>query len=56
MPNGVWLDLTVVVEGAMTVADGHALAHRVEDALRAQLADLAGVQIHVEPVEARTSS
>jgi cation diffusion facilitator family transporter len=42
------LDLHVQVDGAMPVSDAHALAHAVEDRLRAELA-LSDVTIHVEP-------
>jgi cation diffusion facilitator family transporter len=55
LPNGMWLDLAIIVDGGMTVEDGHQLAHRVEDELRAKLPGVVGVQIHVEPVEPRTS-
>jgi divalent metal cation (Fe/Co/Zn/Cd) transporter len=55
LPHGVWVDLTIVVDGAMTVSDGHGLAHRVEDAIRARLDGIAGVQIHVEPVDSHTT-
>lgn len=55
MPAGIWLDLTVLVDGHVPVAQGHALAHDVERALRAHMPALLGVQIHVEPVKAHTA-
>jgi cation diffusion facilitator family transporter len=48
-PGGVWVDITIEVDGAMTVDDAHALAHRVEDAIRADLRGILGVSVHTEP-------
>lgn len=45
-----WVDLHAQVPGQLTVAEGHALAHRLKDHLQAQLPQLAEVHIHVEPV------
>ena len=52
-PGGVWVELIVEVDGAMSVRDAHSLAHRVEDALRQQFPGVLGVSVHVEPVHAR---
>jgi cation diffusion facilitator family transporter len=51
-PGGVWVELVVEVEGAMTVRDAHSLAHGVEDALRLRFPGVLGVSVHVEPKHA----
>ncbi len=43
------VDLHVVVDGDISVSQGHDIAHRVKDELKAQLPALADVHIHVEP-------
>ncbi len=48
-PGGVFIDLTVEVDGALPVADAHTLAHRVEDAVKDGIPGVLGVQVHVEP-------
>ncbi|OGQ15007.1 MAG: hypothetical protein A2138_08865 [Deltaproteobacteria bacterium RBG_16_71_12] len=48
-PGGIFIDLTVEVDGALPVAAAHALAHRVEDAVRNGIPGVMGVQVHVEP-------
>lgn len=48
-PGGIFIDLTVEVDGALPVAAAHALAHRVEDAVRVGFPGVVGVQVHVEP-------
>ena len=47
-------DFHLLVPGAMTVHDAHALAERVEDALRAAVPRVE-VTIHIEPIEERAS-
>ena len=47
-------DFHLLVPGAMTVHDAHALAERVEAALRAAVPRVA-VTIHIEPIEERAS-
>ena len=42
-------DISIAVQPDMTVAEGHALAHAVEDALRTRVARLIGATVHVEP-------
>jgi divalent metal cation (Fe/Co/Zn/Cd) transporter len=44
-----YVDLHVVVDGAVTVRAGHQLAHRVQEAVRQRLPRVAGVLVHVEP-------
>lgn len=43
------VDLHAIVDGDISVKEGHMLAHRLEDYLRQQLPELAHVLIHVEP-------
>lgn len=47
-PNGL-LDLHLLVDGALTVAEAHRLAHRVEAALLDSFPALVDVVTHVEP-------
>lgn len=47
-----YVDLHVGVDGAISVADGHLIAHEVKDAVRASDARVADVLVHVEPVNA----
>lgn len=46
------VDLHVIVNGHMTVLEGHAIAHRLKDHLLQELPVLADVLIHIEPAEA----
>ena len=48
-PGGVFVDLTIEVDGALSVAAAHALTHQVEDAVRECIQGVVGVQVHVEP-------
>lgn len=48
-PGGVWVDLTIEVDGGMTVKEAHDAAHRVEDAVRDDLRGIVGVSVHVKP-------
>lgn len=48
-PGGIFVDLTVEVDGSLTVAAAHALAHQVEDTVRDGIPGVMGVQVHVEP-------
>lgn len=54
-PGGVFVDLTIEVDGGLSVAAAHALAHRVEDAVREGIPGVMGVQVHVEPLAAGTA-
>lgn len=46
------VDLHVIVNGHMTVLEGHAIAHRLKDHLLMELPVLADVLIHIEPAGA----
>jgi cation diffusion facilitator family transporter len=43
------MDMSVHVDGQMTVAAAHHVAHRAEDAIRAVLDNVTEVHIHIEP-------
>lgn len=47
-----FVDLHVIVNGDMKVRDGHSVAHRVKDAIRAANPRIRDVLIHVEPHDA----
>jgi cation diffusion facilitator family transporter len=44
-----YVDLHVKVDGAMSVTEGHGIAHRVKDAVRQAVPEVADVLVHVEP-------
>ncbi len=46
-----YVDLHIVVNGEMTVRDGHLVSHKVEDEIRRALPQVAEVLVHVEPEE-----
>lgn len=46
-----YVDLHIVVDGEITVREGHVLSHRVEDEILAALPQVAEVLVHVEPEE-----
>lgn len=45
------LDLHALVDGALTVTEGHDLAHALKDRLKEQMPSLGQVLIHVEPAD-----
>ncbi len=47
--GAIRLDLHLQVDGEMSVSAAHAIAHQVEDRLRAELPAVSDVTIHVEP-------
>ena len=49
MGMSYWIDLHLIVDGQQTVYEGHAIAHRVKDTLKAAYPKIAEVFIHVEP-------
>jgi divalent metal cation (Fe/Co/Zn/Cd) transporter len=44
------MDIHVVVDGELTVREGHAIGHGVKDALIASELPVSDVVVHVEPV------
>jgi cation diffusion facilitator family transporter len=48
---GLWVDIHVEVHGDMTVRDGHAIAHRVKDALLASKHHVMDALVHIEPMD-----
>jgi cation diffusion facilitator family transporter len=46
-----YVDLHIVVEGTLTVRQGHNIAHNVEDAVLERVPQIAEVLVHVEPEE-----
>ncbi len=55
MGYGYLLDMHVEVDGELSVAAAHLLAHKVKDAIRAQLARVNDVTIHIEPYRSSDS-
>lgn len=49
-----YVDLHVGVDGAISVRDGHEIAHKVKAAIRATDARITDVLVHVEPAAAQT--
>ncbi len=45
-----YIDLHAEVDGHLTVNEGHAIAHRLKDKIRADLPEVADILIHIEPV------
>jgi divalent metal cation (Fe/Co/Zn/Cd) transporter len=43
------MDLHVVVDGGMTVHDGHEVGHRVQEALLGGVGGVSDVVVHIEP-------
>lgn len=48
-----YIDLDVIVDGGITVTEGHTIAHKVQDAIRASDSVFTKVLIHVEPAGAK---
>jgi divalent metal cation (Fe/Co/Zn/Cd) transporter len=46
---GLLVDIHVHVDGALSVADGHGIAHAVKDALAAAPLAVTDVAVHIEP-------
>jgi len=44
-----YVDLHIRVDGSIPVRDGHRIAHRVKDSIRAAIPEIADVLVHVEP-------
>jgi cation diffusion facilitator family transporter len=45
------VEMDVLVEGTTTVTHAHAIAHAVQDHLRAEMPEVARVLVHIEPME-----
>jgi cation diffusion facilitator family transporter len=45
------VDLHAIVDGSISVQEGHAIAHRLKDTLHEQLPELGHILIHVEPAK-----
>lgn len=43
------VDMQISVDGKLSVEDGHAIAHRVEDAVRQAIEEVTEVHVHVNP-------
>ena len=48
---GLFVDIHVVVDGSLSVDQGHAIAHRVKDALVHSDLTILDVVVHIEPLE-----
>jgi cation diffusion facilitator family transporter len=46
------VDMTIRVEGSLSVTTGHAIAHAAEGAVMAAMPEVTAVRVHVEPAEA----
>lgn len=44
-----YIDLHTIVEGTITVREGHDIAHRLKDYLKKEIPNVASVLIHIEP-------
>ena len=49
--NSLQIDLHVVVDGSMTVYDGHLVAESVKEKIMTHGPDVIDVVVHIEPVE-----
>lgn len=47
--DDIHIDLHVLVDAQMTIAEGHAIGHRVEERLRRRWPEVSDVVVHVEP-------
>jgi cation diffusion facilitator family transporter len=45
-----YIDLHAIVNGSLTVSEGHEIAHRLKDHLMGQLPHVADVLVHIEPM------
>jgi cation diffusion facilitator family transporter len=50
-----YVDLHVKVNGAMSVTEGHGIAHQVKDAVRLAVPEVADVLVHIEPERGKES-
>ncbi|KNF07599.1 cation diffusion facilitator family transporter [Gottschalkia purinilytica] len=47
----VYVDLTVQVDNALTVSEGHEVAHKIEEKILESMSSIKGILVHVEPSE-----
>lgn len=47
-----FVELDIVVDGSMTVHEGHDLAHQVQEAIKDAIPVITRVMVHVEPQDA----
>ena len=52
--TSIQVDLHIVVDGSMTVRQGHDIADDVRDGIIDEISDVVDVIVHVDPPEART--
>jgi cation diffusion facilitator family transporter len=52
--TSIQVDLHIVVDGSMSVREGHAIADDVRDGLIEEIPDIVDVVVHVDPPEVRT--
>ena len=50
---GILLDIHVVVDGDITVREGHDIAHHVQKRLHDELPEIRDVVVHIEPHDLR---
>jgi cation diffusion facilitator family transporter len=48
-----YVDLHVKVDGTISVTEGHGIAHRVKDAVRLAVPEVADVLVHIEPARGK---
>jgi len=49
---GLWMDIQLLVDGDLSVREGHRIAHAVSDALKDSGLPIVDVVVHVEPADA----
>lgn len=49
---GLWMDIHILVDGGLSVREGHRISHAVEDALRSSQLPIHDVVVHLEPDDA----
>lgn len=54
--NSIQIDLHIVVDGLMTVHEGHTIADHVRDCLIEEIPDVVDVVVHVDPPEAERNA
>jgi len=47
--SDLFLDLHVVVDGGMTIDEGHRISHQYSDLLKDRIPDISDVSVHIEP-------